>query len=687
MTTRADQAEAATTHESEPEDGKPRVAAASSNSRRSTTASIPARSTTGESSSQRRTTARAKSTGTPPARSGSGTSRAAANKSTASRAATRGTGRTAATPARPAPSSTARSARGTTAAKSAPAKSAPAKATPAKATPAKAAATKATQTKTTPTKTQTKATPTKTTATKATPSKTTATKATPTRSRPTPSKTAAIKTTPSRTTATKAAPNKATATKATPPKTAATTTTPSKTTATKATPAKTAKTTPSKAATKPTAATKTAASKPAPAKPTPAKSTTTKPAPKAEVVPAVPEAAPPAGVPTEKPHPIGPVAEVAAAPPELRADTAELPRISDERRGGIVTPTLRPSIEEPAVLRPLSEETPVPEPDPVPGFGFAPPGAPVILPPAEPGPEPKGTRYGREPLTPAARKALQRRRLVALIAFVLLAVIVLLIGQFVRGDDGRKVAGRPAATGEPAVNAGIGEPEVTTPGATKAQTTTAGATKTTAQEQEEAQVPADTANTAPTRAASATGFTFVAGYGPVLGTSGTLRRFKVSVEKTIGQGNGGDFADEIDRTLGDERGWTAGRQFRLQRVPAGAASEFTVYLASSKTTQRMCNAGGLKTDGFTSCRLPGQVIVNDARWQDAVPDYDAPLETYRAYALNHEVGHQLGYGHEACPGPGRAAPVMQQQTYGLKGCVANAWPYIDGKRYAGPPTT
>jgi hypothetical protein len=177
-------------------------------------------------------------------------------------------------------------------------------------------------------------------------------------------------------------------------------------------------------------------------------------------------------------------------------------------------------------------------------------------------------------------------------------------------------------------------------------------------------------------------FGYAAGPGPVLGRAGTLRRFQVASE--AGAGVGADaFAAEVDRTLGDQRSWIASGQFRLQRVPQGQAAEFTVFLATPKTSERMCAEGGLTTSGYTSCRLVGKVIINVARWQTAIPDYGAPLSEYRAYAINHEVGHQFGHGHEACPGAGSPAPVMQQQTYGLRGCLANAWPYLTGRRYEG----
>ena len=196
------------------------------------------------------------------------------------------------------------------------------------------------------------------------------------------------------------------------------------------------------------------------------------------------------------------------------------------------------------------------------------------------------------------------------------------------------------------------------------------------------QVPADPSKV-PTKGSGT--FGYATGKGKVLGTKGKLRTFKVAVEKGVGA-SATQFASRVDAILGDPRSWVAGKNVRLQRVgKSTGGTNFTVYLASPATSEKMCREDGLYTEKFTSCRLAsGKVIINLARWLTAVPDYGAPLADYQAYAINHEVGHQLGHGHEGCPAKGRTAPVMQQQTLGLKGCVANAWPYVDGKRYAGP---
>jgi len=178
-------------------------------------------------------------------------------------------------------------------------------------------------------------------------------------------------------------------------------------------------------------------------------------------------------------------------------------------------------------------------------------------------------------------------------------------------------------------------------------------------------------------------FAYVPGYGPVLGRAGAIRRFRVAVEKPARAA--ADFAHQVDRALGDRRSWIAARRFRLQRVPGSVRAEFTVYLASARTSERMCLAGGLRTEGYTSCRLPRRVIINGTRWASSVPGYGAALAVYQAYAINHEVGHQLGHGHEKCPGAGEPAPVMMQQTFGLRGCRAYSWPYRDGRRWTGPP--
>jgi Protein of unknown function (DUF3152) len=279
--------------------------------------------------------------------------------------------------------------------------------------------------------------------------------------------------------------------------------------------------------------------------------------------------------------------------------------------------------------------------------------------------------------TPPTKKTKQRRRRVALIAFVAVASM-LVVGQVGRRSHTPSVVTiAPAASALPPVNVPrVGKVPMGGEPSRPSASPSAVANPP----------PQGAADDTPTRTVPTAGnFRFAGGYGPVLGRAGTVRRFSVAVEKSLGQDKDGEFAYEIDDILGDSRSWVSSRKLRLERVPRSTATDFTIYLASARTAKRVCATGGLSTGRLASCRLPGQVVINTDRWDDAVPDYHASLATYRAYVINHEVGHELGHGHEACKGKGRPAPVMQQQTYGLNGCVANGWPYIDGKRYKGTP--
>ncbi|MFD0822962.1 DUF3152 domain-containing protein, partial [Micromonospora zhanjiangensis] len=164
------------------------------------------------------------------------------------------------------------------------------------------------------------------------------------------------------------------------------------------------------------------------------------------------------------------------------------------------------------------------------------------------------------------------------------------------------------------------------------------------------------------------------------GGTGRLLRYRVTVEQDIQGLAVTAFAAEVTRTLTDPGGWTAPGTLRLRRVGPGQPVDFTVYLATPGTRDRLC---GDVRDGYTSCRNGDQVVLNVARWMKGVPSYGADLAGYRRYMVNHEVGHRLGHGHELCPGRGRPAPVMQQQTLGLHGCTVNPLPYLNGRRYAG----
>ncbi|WP_327006320.1 DUF3152 domain-containing protein [Dactylosporangium sp. NBC_01737] len=175
-------------------------------------------------------------------------------------------------------------------------------------------------------------------------------------------------------------------------------------------------------------------------------------------------------------------------------------------------------------------------------------------------------------------------------------------------------------------------------------------------------------------------FDFAQAAGPVVGGKGTLLSYRVGVERGITGVDAATFGDAVELIYADTRSWPATGNWRLRRAGQGERFDYTIYLATPATRDVLCGNG---YDRYTSCRNGNTVVVNVARWARGIPGYGADLTAYRQYVVNHETGHRLGRGHELCPGPGRPAPVMQQQTLGLHGCVANPWPIVDGRPYAG----
>lgn len=159
------------------------------------------------------------------------------------------------------------------------------------------------------------------------------------------------------------------------------------------------------------------------------------------------------------------------------------------------------------------------------------------------------------------------------------------------------------------------------------------------------------------------------GLSPVIGT-GSLTTYTVEVERGLPLPVR-TLADTVDEVLADARGWTATGSHGLQRT--NGTSDLRVLITTPTTTDELC--APLITGGRLSCRVGSLVVLNAWRWVNGAASYGKDLRSYRRYLINHEVGHALGNSHETCPGDGRLAPVMMQQTKGVDACAPNPWPY------------
>jgi hypothetical protein len=131
-----------------------------------------------------------------------------------------------------------------------------------------------------------------------------------------------------------------------------------------------------------------------------------------------------------------------------------------------------------------------------------------------------------------------------------------------------------------------------------------------------------------------------------------------------------DFVDVVNATLADGRGWT---RARFLFVPDDSAP-YLIVLAEGDEVDRLCLP--YDTYGKYSCQNGPTVALNADRWRSATPKWTGDLATYRQMVVNHEVGHLLGMKHPKpqCPRAGEPAPIMNQQSTELDGCLPNPWP-------------
>ena len=159
------------------------------------------------------------------------------------------------------------------------------------------------------------------------------------------------------------------------------------------------------------------------------------------------------------------------------------------------------------------------------------------------------------------------------------------------------------------------------------------------------------------------------------GKRGALITYNVRVQRNLLY-DPDQVARFIHSVLNDHRSWGRSGDWRLKLVGPKVKADVSAYLVTRTTTDRLCDP--LETEGKVSCFNNHRVVLNADRWAYGAKSYGKDVNAYRRNLVNHEFGHALGHDHVRCPGKGKPAPIMMQQTKGLHGCKRNPWPYPKG---------
>jgi hypothetical protein len=249
-----------------------------------------------------------------------------------------------------------------------------------------------------------------------------------------------------------------------------------------------------------------------------------------------------------------------------------------------------------------------------------------------------------------------RRTITAAVVLVLVAVVTV---RLTAGDDAAPVSSLPG----PRLSA----------------TTTPDSTATTPNNEDGSTSSEKAAAGATTVPQNGTGkLTVVSVPAAPVATSGRTVKYTVEIEGGLGV-DPAEVGSTIQSVLLDPRGWQKVDGVRFvnvtpQQAAKGAHVDVRVTLASPGLTDRLC--APMRTLSQVSCWNGERSVLNFRRWALGDDSYGSDVALYRVYQVNHEVGHGLGHQHKLCPGKGKRAPVMVQQTLDLGGC--KPWPYPSG---------
>lgn len=149
-----------------------------------------------------------------------------------------------------------------------------------------------------------------------------------------------------------------------------------------------------------------------------------------------------------------------------------------------------------------------------------------------------------------------------------------------------------------------------------------------------------------------------------------------------------EFRDTVVKILNDPRGW---KKYGYRFYESPNADSINIRLESA--AEALCGFPNL------SCwrKNHKDIIINYDNWMGKSKS-KLPIDRYRNYVINHEVGHALGHSHNKCPIEeckkrnmiDCPASIMQQMSRGpdvIKPCIESDWPLDASWKIDIPPYT